>query len=60
MASGRRRYIVQQASLVWSQRGPAALERYIDWGSFDDGDDTEKIPYDQTYLNQIVTTGIFR
>jgi hypothetical protein len=48
--------LVQQAALVWSDRGEPAYERFIQTGSFgDSGRDVE--PYDQNLVKAIVASG---
>ena len=43
---GKRRQLVQQANLVWSERGESAVERYIQTGSFGEGESNAE-PYSQ-------------
>jgi hypothetical protein len=57
MTCGSRRYIVQQAGLVWAERGPPAIQRFIDTGSFGDEAQDDVEPYDQDLVKQIVATG---
>ena len=56
MAVGKRRLIVQQAALVWSDRGPPAMERYIQTGSFGESS-TEAVPYNPDAIRAIVESG---
>ena len=56
LATGRRRHLVQQASLVWTDRGAEAIEQFIESGSFDPrGPDAE--PYSQALVKAIVSGG---
>jgi hypothetical protein len=48
--------LVQQAALVWADRGPPALERYIETGTFGDSEMTAE-PYDQDVVKAIVNSG---
>ena len=56
MAGGVRQRLVAQAALVWSDRGPPALQWYVEWGQLPDtGRDVE--PYDQNVVKQLVESG---
>lgn len=58
MAVGKRRFLVQQAGMVWAERGKEAITRFVDTGSFGDEDGTgDAIPYDQDLVKQIVASG---
>lgn len=56
MAIGKRRALVQQAALVWSDRGAPAIERYIATGDFGDGG-SARLPYDAGTVAAIVNSG---
>jgi hypothetical protein len=56
MAGGKRLALVQQAGLVWADRGQPAYQRYIATGSF--GDEKEPVaPYDPALVRSIVESG---
>jgi hypothetical protein len=56
LAVGKRRQLVHQAALVWSDRGAPAIERYIQTGSFGDGGQGAE-PYNQDTVKAIVSSG---
>lgn len=56
MAAGRRVALVQQAGLVWADRGEPAYLRYIATGSFG-AETTDVQPYDPELVKSIVASG---
>jgi hypothetical protein len=56
LAAGKRLAMVQQAGLVWADRGEPAYQRYVATGSF--GDSTSDVqPYNADLVRQIVASG---
>jgi len=55
LAAGRRQHLVEQASLVWSDRGPEAIAQYVRTGIFSPRDKVE--PYNQHVVKAIVESG---